>query len=85
MKKFFLFLVLFFPGTGGYAQEVCTVEDVQTKHQEFMNAAVVFAQTDPVKYEEVALAMQTQLPPLLEMKDLDRLCGFYEEWTKKMQ
>jgi hypothetical protein len=84
-RKSLLFATLLFFSSGGYAQGACTVEDVQARHQEFMNAAVVFAQTDPKKYEEVALALQKELPPLLEMKDLDRQCSFYEEWTQKMQ
>ena len=63
----------------------CTVEEAQAKHQAFMNAAVLFAQKEPAKYQEAARVMQTELPELQKLGDLDKLCGFYEEWTKKMQ
>lgn len=85
-KKSLIFAILMLLGTGAFAGAAsCTPEDVQAKAQKFMDTAMLLAQKDPDTYAEVAQAMQTQLPELQTLHDLDGLCKFYEDWTAKMQ
>ena len=85
LKKSFLLAVLLVLGTGVFAKAACTAEEAQAKSQAFMNAAMELAQKDPEKYGEVAQAMQTELPELQKINDLDGLCKFYDDWTEKMK
>ena len=63
----------------------CTAEEAQAKAQVFMNQAMELAQQDAKKYQEVPQAMLTQLPELQKINDLEGLCKFYDEWSKKME
>ena len=85
LKKSFFLAMMIVLGSGILAEAGCTPEDVQAKSQKFMDIAMRLAQKDPDKYGEVAQAMQTQLPELQKLNDLDGLCKFYDEWTVKMQ
>jgi hypothetical protein len=84
-KKILMFAALLFFAAGGHAEGACTPEEAQAKQQAFLNAALPFAQSNPEKYQEVAVAMEKELPTLRQIEDYDKLCDFYDEWTKKMQ
>jgi hypothetical protein len=84
-KKNLIFAALLLFATGGHAQGACTAEEAQAKQQTFLNAALPFAQSNPEKYQEVAVAMEKELPVLRQIDDYDKLCDFYDEWTKRMQ
>jgi alanine-alpha-ketoisovalerate/valine-pyruvate aminotransferase len=84
-KKILACASLLFFGMAGAAYGACTAEDVLAKQQEFMNTAVSFAQSNPEKYQEVTAILQKELPGLQQINDLDKLCEFYDEMTKKMQ
>jgi hypothetical protein len=85
LKKGFALAVMLVLASGVVAHAACTAEEAQAKGQTFTNAAMALAQKDPQKYGEVAQAMQTQLPELQKMQDMDALCKFYDEWTAKMK
>ena len=84
-KKSFLLAVVFMLWTAISAQSACTAEEAQVKGQEFMNAALVLAQKDASRYQQVVVAMQTQLPELQKVNDFEGVCKFYDEWTEKMK
>ena len=83
-KSLFLAIVLIL-ATAAFTNAACTAEDAQAKAQVFMNKAMELAQKDAQKYQEVAEAMQTQLPELQKISDFEGLCKFYDEWMAKME
>ena len=88
IKKSFMIAVLMVFAGGAFAHAACTAEEASAKAQEFMNAATALAQKDAQKYQEVATAMQKDLPALQQSatnNDLDALCKFYDDWIEKMK
>ncbi|MDR1162323.1 MAG: BTB/POZ domain-containing protein KCTD2 [Candidatus Accumulibacter sp.] len=85
MKKAFPLGVVIFLGSIGLAHAACTVEEAQTKAQAFQQAVVTAAQKDPQKYQQAVTAMQKDLPALQSASDMDALCKFYDDWTKKLK
>lgn len=83
--KSIVFALLMILTSGKVAVAACTPEDVQVKAQKFMDIAMVLAQKAPDRYAEVAQALQTELPELQKLEDLDGLCGFYDKWIEKMR
>ncbi|MDR1275117.1 MAG: BTB/POZ domain-containing protein KCTD2 [Candidatus Accumulibacter sp.] len=85
MKKTFFLCLAVFLGSVGLAHAACTVEEAQTKAQAFQQAIVTAAQKDPQKYQQAMTAMQKDLPALQSASDMDALCKFYDDWTKKLK
>ena len=88
IKKSFLIAVFMVLASGALAHAACTPEEATAKAQEFMTAATTLAQKDAQKYQEVATAMQKELPALQQNAtngDLDAICKFYDEWIEKMR
>ena len=85
MKRCFLLAIALVLCWGGVARAACTPEDAQVKAQEFMNFAIALAQKDPQRYQAVAQAMRKELPELQKTDDVEKLCGFYDEWIAKMK
>ena len=85
MKKLLVSLVLCLM-FAGVAEAACTTEEAQAKALEFSNSALALAQKDATKYQEIAMAMQKELPELQKnVNDLDALCKFYDDWIAKMK
>jgi outer membrane murein-binding lipoprotein Lpp len=81
-------LVLLFcvVGWAGIVNAGCTQEELQAKVQEFSTKVQEVAQKDPQKYQEIALAMQKDLPELQKNpQDMDKVCAFYDAWIAKMK
>ena len=72
-------------GTGMFAKSACTSEELQAKHQAFIEVALLLAQKNPEQYAEVAQAMQAELPELQKLNDIEGLCRFFDEWLEKMR
>jgi len=85
MKKLLLAL-LCVAGCAGIAHAGCTQEELATKVQEFSTLVQQVAQKDPQKYQEVALAMQKDLPELQKnAQDVNKMCEFYDTWNAKLK
>jgi transketolase len=85
MKRL-LFALLCVAGCAGLAHAGCTQEELVTKAQEFSTLVQQVAQKDPQKYQEVAQAMQKDLPELQKnAQDTSKLCEFYDTWTAKLK
>jgi uncharacterized pyridoxal phosphate-containing UPF0001 family protein len=85
MKKI-LFALLCVAGWMGIAHAGCTQEELLAKTQEFSTKVQQLAQKDSKKYQEVALAMQNDLPELQKNpQDSDKICAFYDKWNAKMK
>ena len=88
MKKliFAIFCVVAVAGLAGVSHAGCTQEELQAKVQKFSTNVQSTAQKDPQKYQEVALAMQKDLPELQKnAQDMDKLCEFYDTWNAKLK
>ena len=85
LKKALLLAAVMVFCSGLFVKAACTPEEAQAKAQEFMNAAITLAQKDPKKYQAVATAIQSELPELQKLDDMDKLCQFYDEWLAKMK
>jgi hypothetical protein len=85
MKKVLALSVVMFLGSIGIANAACTAQEAQDKAQAFQQAAMASAQKDPQKYQEAMTAMQKDLPELQKVNDMDALCKFYDDWTKKLK
>jgi outer membrane murein-binding lipoprotein Lpp len=73
-------------GLAGVSYAGCTQEELQAKVQEFSTNVQQVAQKDPQKYQEVALAMQKDLPELQKnVQDMDKVCKFYDTWNAKLK
>ena len=85
MKRVFAAL-LCVAGLAGVSHAGCTQEELQAKVQEFATHVQQVAQRDPQKYQEVALAMQKDLPELQKnAQDIDKVCKFYDTWNAKLK
>ncbi len=85
MKRLF-FALLCVAGCTGISYAGCTQEELQAKVQEFSTKVQQLAQKDPQKYNEVATAMQKDLPELQKnAQDMNKVCEFYDAWNDKMK
>ena len=88
LKKSFALGVLLVLAMGGFAKAGCTQEEMTQKAQSFAIAVQSMAQKDPQKAQEVAMAMQKELPELQQKAtagDIDGICKFYDDWSEKMK
>ena len=87
MKRLFYTFVCVV-GLAGVSYAACTEEELQAKVMEFSGKVQQLVQTDPQKYQEIAMAMQNDLPELqksAEAGNLDKVCEFYDSWNNKMK
>jgi len=82
MKRL-LFALLCVVGCAGVAHAGCTQEELAVKVKEFSTLMQQVAQKDTQKVQEVAQAIQKDLPELqkdAQTKDLNKVCELYDTW-----
>jgi hypothetical protein len=72
-------------GSAASAGAACTQLELLAKAQDFQQTYAAAAQKDPQKTQEATLAMQKDLPELQKANDVEALCKFYDDWTKKLK
>ena len=85
MKKALVLGFMIFLGSAASAGAACTQEEIVAKAQDFQQVYMAAVQKNPQKAQEVALAMQKDLPELQKVNNVEGLCKFYDDWTKKLK
>ena len=84
MKKIALAVALLIYCAAPAALAACTQEDIAAKSVKLQELIVQAAQNAPEKIQEIAEAMQKDLPVLQQATDLDPLCKAYDGWMEKL-
>ena len=84
MKKIALAVALLIYCAAPAAHGACTQEDIAAKSVKLQELIVQAAQNAPEKIQEIAEAMQKDLPVLQQATDLDPLCKAYDGWMEKL-
>jgi hypothetical protein len=85
MKKAIVLGLMIFLGSAASAGAACTPQEAATKAQDFQQVYMAAVQKNPQKTQEVALAMQKDLPELQKANNVEAICKFYDDWTKKLK
>jgi len=84
MKKIALAVALLIYSAAPAAHGACTQEDIAAKSVKLQELIAQAAQNAPEKIQEIAEAMQKDLPVLQQATDLDPLCKAYDGWMEKL-
>jgi hypothetical protein len=85
MKKIVLLVALMLLLAAPVAEAAFTQDDVVAKAMKLQELIIAATEKAPEKIQEVAAAMQKEIPELQKATDLEPLIKFYDDMIAKLQ